>query len=186
MKQLPIALFILVALVQWFFPLQLVLQGERILKEGKVYKFKTVPVDPNDPFRGKYMVLGFEASEFRDYDGEQWQSNETAYASLRTNQKGFAEIYDLDREAPFDDEVDFLKVTIRNSYDNNNIRMVFLDFPFERFYLEESKAPKVEDLFRKLSTQKNKNVYALVHIKQGQSVLKDVMVDDIPIVDLVD
>ena len=48
-----LSVFILVALVQLFVPAKMILDREDILDMGKEYKFKTEPIDPNDPFRGK-------------------------------------------------------------------------------------------------------------------------------------
>ena len=33
---------------------------ERILKEGEVFYFKVLPLDPYDAFRGRYVSLRFE------------------------------------------------------------------------------------------------------------------------------
>lgn len=51
--------FTAMVLVQIVLPLRTVYQHETILRSGNVYKFSTAPVDPNDPFRGRYVSLGF-------------------------------------------------------------------------------------------------------------------------------
>ena len=53
-------IFIVVGLVQLFVPANMILNEETILKSGTVYKFKTRPVDPNDPFKGKYINLNYQ------------------------------------------------------------------------------------------------------------------------------
>ena len=49
-------IFIVVAIAQLFIPTQMILNQETILKTGKPYRFKTQPVDPSDPFKGKYII----------------------------------------------------------------------------------------------------------------------------------
>ena len=53
--------FILVALLQLFVPANMIWQEEGTIQEGTEFHFKVAPVDPNDPFRGKYISLAFEA-----------------------------------------------------------------------------------------------------------------------------
>ena len=42
--------FILMVLVQWAVPLRTVWKSQGTIENGKVFKFRTVPIDPNDPF----------------------------------------------------------------------------------------------------------------------------------------
>ena len=48
-------LFIIVVCAQLFVPSQMIFQQEDVLKTGTAFKFKTQPVDPSDPFKGKYI-----------------------------------------------------------------------------------------------------------------------------------
>ena len=61
-------LFVIVALIQLFVPAQVILQQESVLETGNVYRFKTQPVDPNDPFRGKYITLNYAISSVKTQD----------------------------------------------------------------------------------------------------------------------
>ena len=58
-KKIIFPAFILLVLVQLFVPANMILEQEDILKNGTPYKFKTAPIDPYDPFRGKYVWLGY-------------------------------------------------------------------------------------------------------------------------------
>jgi uncharacterized membrane-anchored protein len=51
--------FVATALLQAFAPLKMVYDNEMTIRQGTVYKFKTQPIDPSDPFRGKYVSLDF-------------------------------------------------------------------------------------------------------------------------------
>ncbi|MES2486246.1 MAG: GDYXXLXY domain-containing protein, partial [Bacteroidota bacterium] len=66
--------FALTALLQAFIPLKMVYDNHNVETEGIVFKFKTEPVDPSDPFRGKYITLEFEsdsiyANVYPQYEG---------------------------------------------------------------------------------------------------------------------
>ncbi len=50
-------LFAVMCLAQWIVPGKMVYDSENTIAEGTLYKFKTAPVDPSDPLRGKYVTL---------------------------------------------------------------------------------------------------------------------------------
>ncbi|MBK6341440.1 MAG: GDYXXLXY domain-containing protein [Flavobacteriales bacterium] len=54
-------LFLGIALAQLAVPAWMIAGRERVLSQGEVFKFKTAPIDPRDPFRGEYVRLDFEA-----------------------------------------------------------------------------------------------------------------------------
>ena len=59
-------LLLLLVCLQLFVPAKMIYDHEAILNKGKVFKFKTAPVDPSDPIRGKYITLQFEAQILHD------------------------------------------------------------------------------------------------------------------------
>ena len=59
-KQLLWALFGIVCFVQVGVIASQIISYERVLKEGEVFYFKVLPLDPYDPFRGRYVTLRFE------------------------------------------------------------------------------------------------------------------------------
>ena len=64
MKMLRILIFGVVALAQLAVPATMVWQRDQTLKQGRVWKFRTAPVDPVDVIRGRYIALRFTAEEF--------------------------------------------------------------------------------------------------------------------------
>ena len=62
---------------------------------------------------------------------------------------------------------------------------VYFTLPFDRYYLEETKAPKAEQTYREQNrrNQTNGNTYAVVRIKNGDAALADLYVADKPIRD---
>jgi uncharacterized membrane-anchored protein len=175
--------FLLLALVQIYVPARMILDREAVLAQGTEYKFKTAPIDPNDPFRGKYLTLSFEENTIEVANENDWTTGETVYALLTTDEQGFAQIQSVVKEQPSDKQ-NFLASSI--SYvSTNGTHQLTLDFPFNRLYLEESKAPEAERVYRESLRNEQQETYALVSIKDGEAVLKDVLIDGTSVLELV-
>ena len=52
--------FGLLIVAQVAVPLQMIQQRETVLREGELFRFKTEPIDPADPFQGRYVWLQIE------------------------------------------------------------------------------------------------------------------------------
>ncbi|KGO84798.1 hypothetical protein Q765_19640 [Flavobacterium rivuli WB 3.3-2 = DSM 21788] len=168
--------FAVTALLQAFAPLKMVYDNEMTVSHGTVYKFKTEPIDPSDPFRGKYVSLNFEENILRVKDTV-WQSNEQVYALLSINAAGFAKITAITKTRPQTGN-DYIVVKTNYYFDGS----LHINLPFDRFYMEEGKAQEAEDSYRDYSRQENtKPAYALVAVKEGNVVVTDVIVDGQPI-----
>lgn len=175
-----IAVFILVALVQLSIPAKMIFDSEIILKTGTEYKFITEPVDPNDPFRGKYISLSFANNSIVVENGDDWLRGEMVYALLEKDSEGFAKITGVLKQDT-QPKQDYLKMKVNYVFENEMI----LNFPFDRFYMEESKSQEAEDTYIKsMQDSANQVTYALVSIKNGEAVLKDVQIDGVPIMEL--
>jgi len=175
-------LFSIMVISQIAVAAQIVYQYETTIASANVYKFKTAPVDPNDPFRGKYIVLNFEMNAFNTEDND-WDYGETAYLYISKNENGYARIDTLSTNLLKNNSNDYVEVTL-GSYYNGKIHF---DLPFDRYYMEESKAMDAEILYRD-SQQRDaaQDVYAVVHIQQGISVLTDVVINGMSIKDAVE
>ena len=95
-----LAIFILVALVQVYIPAKMVLDSEGVLDSGTEYKFKTAPVDPTDPFRGKYITLRYKDNSVEVENESDWISGEEVYVILTKDVDGFARIKLISKEIP--------------------------------------------------------------------------------------
>ena len=177
-------LFTVVALAQIYVPSQMILNRESILKEGEVYKFRTQPIDPSDPFRGKYIALNYKITSYKTKD-TLWERNEPIYVYLKKDSLGYAKIDKVIRNVDINSENDYVtaKVLWYSIYD----QQLTIEFPFNRYYMEESKAYDAEVAVRKTPNNTIKySTYAVVHVKEGDAVLSDVLVNGIPIKDFVD
>lgn len=169
-------LFIVVALIQLFVPTKMILDRESILANGKEYKFKTAPIDPTDPFRGKYITLNFSERSISLDTTENWKRDETIYVHLAEDQEGFAKIQGISKKKP-SKEIGFVKAKVKYTRRHAD-QTIQITYPFERYYMEESKAYDAERFTRRrIQTDSNQVVYAVVRILEGESVLQNVMVN---------
>lgn len=169
--------FIITAIAQAFVPLKMVYDSEVTERTGTVYKFKTAPIDPEDPFRGKYVRLNYDMNSYHTNDTT-WAYGEPVYINLKTDSEGFAAIENINHQAP-DDGIDYVVGKCRYTTKEK----INFSLEFDRYYMEESKAPEAETLYREynLDEPNGKPAYALVAVKDGNAVLKDIIIDDIPI-----
>lgn len=177
--------FVFVAAAQIYIPASMVLEYGEIIETGKIYKFKTAPVDPNDPLRGKYVTLGFEQNLLQINGETDFVGGQDIFVMLNEDQDGFAEIRDIVDEVPENNE-DFVKAKIRAISFNNDSTSIFIDYPFGRFYMEENKAPMAEETFNKAQRDSAKITYAIVKIKDGKAALQDVVINGNSIKNLIE
>ena len=179
-KKIIFLAFIVVALVQIYVPARIILDRAIVLSAGKEFKFKTAPIDPSDPFRGKYIDLNFNDNTVDIQNKDNWTRGETVFVLLTTDNNGFAKIRSVSKAKPLDSQ-DFLKAKV-NYVDGSKLS---IEYPFDRFYMEESKAYDAELTYNRALPDTSQVAYALVNIKNGESVLKDVMINGIPIREIV-
>jgi len=181
MKKILFVVFIVACLIQLAVPAKMIMDKETVMSEGHEYKFRTAPVDPYDPFRGKYITLSFDANR---YTGAGKDSNyfagDEVYVLLGTDSAGFALIAGISKHEPDGENinVDYVKAKVRYAYRSE----VTIEYPFQRFYMDENKAASAESGYREANRRNSaQEVYALVFVKQGEAALKDVMVDGVSI-----
>ncbi|HSI89651.1 MAG TPA: GDYXXLXY domain-containing protein [Adhaeribacter sp.] len=177
--------FLLVALAQLYVPAQMIWSRETILAEGEEFKFRTAPIDPNDPFRGKYITLRFKEEEIEVENADDWQHNQEIYVRLQIDKQGFARPESISKDKPTTPEFPFVKATVRYVNTLNGKATMSINYPFDRFYMEESKAPEAEETYVESQLDSTQIAYALVRIKNGDAVLKDVFIDSVSITELV-
>jgi len=170
---------VLVAIAQLAVPIVLIFQRAAILRTGRAYKFRTRPVDPADPFRGRYVQLAFDQNHAPWRSHAELQHGQELFARVADGPDGFAVIQEVQVARP--DQGDYLKVRVSWWQKNE----VYFTLPFDRYYLEETKAPKAEQTYREQNrrNQTNGNTYAVVRIKNGDAALADLYVADKPIRD---
>ncbi len=177
-SRIVLVLFVVVALAQLAVPTSQLWRYERTLRTGRAYKFRTRPVDPYDAFRGRYVALAFEEHE-APWEGDvSAKRGSTGYAVLGEDADGFAKVLRVVPVPP--DSGDYLRV--EKSY-SSATNCVGFRFPFERFYMEERKAPEAERVYRESNRlgETKRNTYAVVRVRNGVGVIEDLFVGDKPI-----
>lgn len=175
-------IFILVAVLQLVIPTQMIFNQENIIETGKPYKFKTQPVDPSDPFKGKYIHLNYEADSFATTDSV-WTRSEEVFVSIANDSLNFAKVINVTRQKPTNGDYVKAKVDWYSKYD----KQLNFTFPFNEFYMNETKAYDAEIAHTKAQNDsKPNNTYALVYVRDGETVLDNVFINDIPIADYVE
>lgn len=175
-KSTRFGLFVLVALIQLFFPGKLVFDCNKVLWLGTELKLETAPVDPADPFRGRYVVLNFTASQFTDESGHDWKRHDRVYVLFEKDAEGYGKVKSLSASKPDSKE---LFVPARISHVSG--QQITLYYPFTKFFMEENKAPEAERLYRGVGKG-----YALLKVYRGEAVLEDVVVKGRSLQDLVE
>ncbi|RDK84327.1 GDYXXLXY domain-containing protein [Marinirhabdus gelatinilytica] len=174
--------FAVMVLAQWFVPGKMILDQERVLAEGTSYKFRTRPIDPSDPLRGKYITLSYEMNKAK-WIGEapvNWKDN--VYVYLKKDKNGFAQATQASNKPLKTDQ----EYVVAQGYGVYNDSINF-QLSFTRFYMEESKAYPAELAVQQAASDSLlDNCYGLVFIKNGSAVLENVFVNDTPIKEYVE
>lgn len=178
MRTLLIILFIAMCLAQLLVPAMMIRDSEKVVSDGTSYKFRTQPIDPSDPFRGKYITLRFEATHIADT--ATWSSGEPVNVVFTTDPAGFATPAYITRSEPGEP---YLRTTV--SYTNQVTQEVYFNIPFNRFYMEETKARPAEEAYISAGNDTTRICYGLVSIGYGRAVITDVFIDDRSVRDIV-
>lgn len=179
-----LSLFVLVATAQLYVPSSMIMEREDILDQGKAYRFKTQPIDPNDPMRGKYITLSFKDDQILIPGDSSFVSGMEIFAQIKEDNEGYAIIENIKIQKP-DIQAGFVKAEIWNSNFYEDTAHISIRYPFNRYYMEENKAPIAEEKYIEAIRDSTSTTYAIVKIKDGEAVLEDVMIDGVSINEIV-
>ena len=178
MKKILLALFILVLLAQWIVPGSMIYQREEVLSKGKAFRFQTEPVDPANPFKGRYVALSFKEDQITIPSYKRnFEQGQDIYVAIKVNKEGFAYISDIHERQP-DNGIDYIAANVRYAVTDSNNVTIHFTYPFEEFYMDEYKAPKTETVYRESAIDSSKVTYALVKVWKGRTVIQNVYIGD--------
>jgi len=170
--------FIVMVLTQWFIPGSMIYEQENTLEIGTAYKFKTRPIDPSDPFRGKYIVLRYDVDEIETQDLD-WVWGEEVFIAIATDSLGFAKAIDVSRNTESIDG-DYVAAKARGYYSGK----LSFNLPFDRYYMKETKAKSAEIRVRAAQRDTTGQIcYAKVFVHRGTAVLDNIFINDVAIKD---
>lgn len=175
--------FVVLLLAQWLVPTQMIWKKNKVLTQGTSYKFETEPVDPSDPFLGKYIILNFRENAFKTADNGSFTYGSKVYVHFRNENNGFARIESIHLKKP--PGTNYLETTVNYIRDEKAGTTVFLNYPFTRYYMQEYKAPQAENIYRESRIDSTIKTYALVNIYNGDAIVKDVYINDSLINDVI-
>lgn len=187
-RQWPVLALVLLFALQWAVPWSVIHRSQGTLAEGIEYRFRTAPVDPVDPFRGRFVVLDFEVARMPVDDASTYASDAPMYAPIRVGGDGFAELLPPQKKPPA--AGDYLRVQVYVVGDSE----LSLALPFDRYYLDESLAPRAEQLYRDRNQRRpdatlqqseaeaaQLPTYVTVRVRDGHAVLDQLVIDGRPL-----
>lgn len=178
-RSLLLAAFTAVAVIQVAVPAWMIVRRELTLRDGVQFKFRTQPVDPADVFRGRYVQLRLEPDRVKVPDCGRWQYSQSGYALLSSDSNGFAVVTGLLRAPPAEGNA----IKVRVGWPNHETGEVHFNWPMDRYYMEESKAPAAEKAYREHSSRTNRACHVTVRVCPGNVVLEELFIDGRPIRD---
>ncbi len=179
-NKLIFAFFISIALSQITVPMSMLVSREIVLKNGMEFKFKTAPVDPYDAFRGRYVALRIEENKAPGQKGLFLKRGQKVYATIVTDEKGFAKFSGVVLSRP--QGVPYIQAKVRYVWGEKEI---YLDLPIDRYYMEEKAAPRAEKKYWEYySGHTNQDTYMVVRVKDGIAVIAGLYVAGEKIEDL--
>src|SRR5918993_1979777 len=174
---LPI-LFALVVILQVYVPASMVFQNERVYLSGTTFKMQLAPIDPEDPFRGKYIILSFRENTGSISKQSNIQPGNTVYVVMKPGKNEFLKIESITPEfKKVDAPAVCIAAHVRSVIETNGDPMIELDYPFSRFYMEESKAAETEQRYLRAAADTNSLSYASIKVYNGNVVVKDIYIN---------
>lgn len=179
-KRILLILFACLVLVQLYVPASMIVKRELTLSEGVEYKFRAVPVDPGDPFRGRFVSINVENNKVPVSDNADYENNQTVYVQLEKDAEGFSKMISVSKEQPKNSAYFKTKVLYMDRV-GGGANTVNVKIPFDRYYMEEKAAPEAEKAYREKVKDAEKDVYVTVRIKDGFAVLEKLYINGVTI-----
>ncbi|MDR1285232.1 MAG: GDYXXLXY domain-containing protein [Campylobacteraceae bacterium] len=166
-----LAAFFTLCVMQLIAVIYMVAKYESVLLFGDVIILKAEPIDPYDPFRGRYITLNFEQRRININK----HFNETSDFFITFNNEGKFAIIDDIFDVPPQDERPYLKVKGYVYVDGE----ISITYPFNRFYMQEDLAQYVD--MRQWNFFNNNEVSVKIRVLNGKGVIENVVVGNVSI-----
>ena len=169
-RRLLTGIFILAALTQFAVPLSMICKYEKVLRKGEVFRFETAPVDPNDPFRGKYVTLRIKNDSVQN-PGHSFSYGEEVFLTVEKDKDGFAYFSKASKEKPA--TPDYYKT----SCEWEDTGKIHVKIGFDRYYMNEGKAPEAERRYNAGRSKDASPSWVSVRILDGTAVIEDLFIN---------
>lgn len=178
-----IAVFAVAAVAQWLLPLSGIWHHERVISRGTLVKIECAAPDPYDPLRGRYLAVRPAQSTVSEPEGfPRGRGLVPVWATLKAGDDGLARIESVSLEPVSGPTV--IPLTARSWGTINGTEVIGLEWPFDRFYLNERLAPDADKLVADRSRDRKKTV-AEIRLLDGRAVLTDLLIDGVSIREVV-
>ncbi len=167
--------------IQLFIPAQMIYSKNQVRHKGITYKFELEAIDPNDPFRGKYIILNPKDSDFKTRNKDV-AFGRKVFASFNIDSLGYASISEVSNNTP--DHSNYLTVESFRRQRTDTTQTLRIKYPFDRYYMNEHKALAAEKLTRAAVRDSAQTCYAEVAIYKGQFSLMAIKINGVDIEDL--
>jgi len=166
---------IMLVIAQLSVPSWMIASQENILNKGTQYKFKTVPVDPYDIFRGRFVALSTDQRSVQMRNSKNIDRGQIIYVTIANNSDGFAQVKSALLTKPANGDYIKTKVTYKRG------DTVHFNLPIDRYYMNEKKAPQAEALYRKSAGREKQDAYVEVRVLNGSALIEELYVGGRPI-----
>ncbi|MDR0747308.1 MAG: GDYXXLXY domain-containing protein [Helicobacteraceae bacterium] len=153
---------------------------ESVLTYGKTIVLQIRPLDPYNPFTGRYVNLRLDSFGMKMPKGVRCPTRERErecklklFVAFKDND-GISEPDEALTAPPSDD-----RAYLRLEGEGHSDRVSF-NYPFDRFYMKEQKARYVDRSSSITNAAQNK-VVVIVKALGGKGVVENVLINDIPI-----
>jgi uncharacterized membrane-anchored protein len=167
-----IAILVVLCLAQLAAAGSSIVKYETTLRSGALYRIRSIPIDPADAFRGRYVAVSPSITIPAPIDAEterlllRIQSGERGYVVLATDDEGIASAWPQWTATAQD--------ATRTGYTIN--------FSFDRYYMNEQAAPEAENQFRAAARRNSASrAWLTVRVRNGAGVIEGLFVDGVPI-----
>lgn len=179
-----VAVFAVAVVAQWLVPLAGVWRQERVIARGTLVRIECVAPDPYDPLRGRYLAVQPAGSRVPKPEGMVGRDAVPVWAALVAGEDGLSRIESLSLEPVSGPTVIRLVAKWPHREDASAPETVFVEWPFERFYLNERLAPDADKLVAE-RFRGGKTTVAELRLLDGRAVLTDILLDGVSVRELV-
>lgn len=180
MRKMMLIALLMLAFAQWVVPGKMLWDKYMVTKHGTLYKFQSAPVDPVNPFKGRYVRLNFSETQYAAKKGHGLQNGQKIFVEFTVDETGFAHIGSLRKIPPAENQYVAATINYINNWDKEHGDIIHIKYPFEEYYTQEFNAPKIEKLYQDSSMQPERT-YALVNIYKGDAVIEKFYINDQPV-----